>query len=130
MGFYQPKVLPFCEELMGTQMKYIDKTGKERLIGYKRKELDGFVLICPRKAEHFFRNYSGWGLNREAVEVCLFEGFVRIKVVVDDGKKVLVTSPENWKERGHAVQFHGFEPQLILSEVDFDKVVEGDYVGE
>ena len=96
-------------------MKGQVKLGKRKL-GFFINLENGVVFISPRKSEHKFRIYDGWGMNQELVEELNENGIIQIRIVVDKGKKILIASPKTWLEKGIRHTSKGFEPQIILPE--------------
>jgi len=104
--------------LTGRQVRW-----KGRLLGFYIKADEGLIFVSPRKLSHKFRMYNGWGINREFLNQLVETGVRQIRIVVDNGKKILITTPQRWKEKGIPHQSKGFEPQIVLREKDFDKVL-------
>lgn len=108
----------------GQQLKWKKRDGKVLKIGYFHMGKGGIELILPRKkAAHRLRMYGGsYGINKEILdELVSTLAVTKIKVVVDDGKEVLITTPYSWKNRGIVHQTKGYEQQVHLREKDFDK---------
>lgn len=102
----------------GNQLKW-----KGKLIGYWHETERGVVLIMPRKAEHLFRMYTSWGINAEILkELASTLAVVGMRIIVDGGKRVLITTPSKWLRLGIPYQARGEEPQMQLRETDFDQV--------
>lgn len=99
---------------------------KGRKVGFITR--DG-IFISPRRKEHKFRIYNGWGLSTEVLNLLIKKKVREIRIVVYGEKrkypeKVLITTPDLWKQKGIPYQDKKYEPQLILRECDFLKVVE------
>jgi hypothetical protein len=109
------------EDDMIFQGRQIKWQGKK--LGYLIKGEKGLIYISPRKSEHYFRIYSGWGINELLLKDLIDKMVVEIRILVDK-KKVLITTPQNWLRRGIPHRSKGFEPQIILPEKSFDKVIE------
>jgi len=100
------------------------KTGKKIKIGRFTKGDKGLVLIMPRtRAKHRLRMYGGsYGINEEILNNLVENlAVVGMRVVVDEGKEVLITTPHNWKNKAIPHHTKGFEKQAHLREQDFDK---------
>ena len=138
MGLFRLKDEVYDEGLLRTRVMYKDKNGKERMIGWRSKGALGFVLKCPRDSKkHFFKSLvkdgkrvGGWGLNRQVLNMCIDQGYWRVQLVIDGGKKNLVVSPQNWMDRGQGKVFPPFEPQKFLAECDFDGVYPSPVIGD
>ena len=107
----------------GKQLEWKQKNGKTLKIGYFHEGEKGLELIMPRlKQFHRLRMYGGsYGINEEILnELCQTLAVTKMKVVVDDGKEVLVSTPHNWKNKGMPHQTRGYEKQIHLREKDFD----------
>ena len=98
--------------LEGKQIRWEGK-----LLGFYIKGDDGLIFV------HKFKIYNGWGINKEFLKQLVETGISQIRIVVDNGKRILIVSPKKWQEKGIPHQSKGFEPQLVLREKDFDKVL-------
>lgn len=94
-----------------------------RTLGFFIVDGRRIIFIAPRKSSHFFRLYGGWGINKAFLQNIL-DYVAEIRVVVDKGKKILVTTPQNWLLKGITYHKEGFEEQIILRERDFHKIYE------
>lgn len=108
----------------GKQVKWQGKN-----LGYYIKHPKGLVFIAPRrryddgpKKSHYFRLYNGYGLNELFFKHLLDIGIHEIRIIEQDTKRVLISSPNDWKNKGIPHRSKGYEPQLILREKDFKEV--------
>jgi len=92
-------------------------------LGYYIEEAEGLTFIAPRKLEHKLRIYDGWAMNEEFLRQ-LFQINVKKIIVKINMGKILVTKPENWIMKG--IKFHSrkAEPQIVLPEKSFDKIID------
>lgn len=110
-------------------------TGKQvrwnkKLLGYRIKAEKGLVLVIPKrryasgkKKSEWFRLFGGgWNINEEFLQHEIDIGVIKI-IVKDETKKVYITTPSKWKDRGIPFRADGYEPQISLKEKDFDLVV-------
>ena len=94
-----------------------------KLIGYTVKAQKGLILVCPKKSKHKFRMYNSWGIPAVILDELIAKNFYKIRIVVDEGKKILDASPLNWKLKGFHHHSRGYEEQIQLREKDFDLIV-------
>lgn len=95
-----------------------------RKLGWITEGAKGFDFVSPRKASHKFRMFDGWGLSKELTKELEASQCQRIKIFVDNGKRILVSTPSKWLAKGVPYRAKDFEEQLVLREKDFDMVFE------
>jgi len=95
-----------------------------KLIGFFAESEKGLVLIMPRTSKHLFRLYQSYGISTAVLdELVTTPAIIGMRVIVDNGKQVLVTTPSKWKRLGIEYRCKGYENQTHLRISDFDLVV-------
>lgn len=90
----------------------------ERRVGFLTRDdadPERIWYVSPRKNEHMFRIWKGWGVAVEIVDFLEKHDVYGIKLVID-GKKRLLSSIPQLRLHGHVEQYEGFEPQIIMAE--------------
>ena len=115
--------MAFKQQRLPGKPSYTVKGGQifvgKRRIGFIRCLSQAYdfnlAFITPRKPEHFFRNYQGWGLNAEVVRYLKRHKICNIVIKVT-GKKPLLSKVDDWLLRACNYQKDPHEPQMILPE--------------
>jgi len=85
----------------------------------------GTHFACVRDSKkHYFRIFQGWGFNKQLIESLIKKDIMEIRVIVDDGRRLLITTPQDVSMMGKNYQAQGYEPQFVLPEANFDKKFE------
>lgn len=106
------------KRFLGKQVKWNGK-----LLGFFIKGNKGLIFVSPRKSKHLFRIYKGWGINELFLKHLKNIMVLQIRLIIDGGEKILITTPEKWLRKGIPHRSKGYEPQIILREMDFDTIV-------
>ena len=93
----------------------------ERNLG--RIEFDYFVSDRNTK-DHYFRIFKGWGFNKELIEDLKKKKILQFRLLIDNGRKILVTNLTSIRFKGKDYQAEEYEPQWILPELEFDNIYE------
>ena len=107
--------------------------GNEAYLGDKnlgRLAEDGSFVSNRNTNDHYFRLFKGWGFNKELIQDLIRKGVDRFKLIIDEGKRILVTNLSSIIAFGKSYQVEGYEPRWILAESSFDKVYEMKADGE
>lgn len=91
-------------------------------IGFITKDM---YFVMYKRASHKLRMLNGWAIAEAILEDLMQKGIKGIRVIVKGRgiEKVMVTSPQKWKRLGVQFRSRGYEPQIVLPEKMFDKVV-------
>jgi hypothetical protein len=68
--------------------------------------------------------FEGYSFNKELIVGLIEMRMPQVRVIVDDGLKILITSPKAVAMKGINYQADGYEPQWALPESEFDKKFE------
>lgn len=95
-----------------------------KFIGYTVKGEYGLIFTMPKKKRHKFRMFDSWGIPENLLNELAEKKYWKIRIMIDGGERILMTSPEKWKQKGFKHRTKGYEPQIQLREKDFDMVIE------
>ena len=100
--------------------------GNEAYLGDRNlgKIVEEYFVSNRDTKDHYFRIFKGWGFNKELIEDLISKKIGQIRLVIDTGRKVLITNPISVKFKGEDYQAEDYEPQWILSEDKFDNIYE------
>lgn len=98
---------------------YLDGKG----VGEERRYDGQKVFEKKCTPEHYFKIFQGFGIAEEVIKKLIERDidFIRIHYFGKKGRKVYVTTPLEWLEKGKHHKSDGYEEQLILTETDFIK---------
>ena len=85
---------------------------------------EGYFISNRDIKEHFFRLFKGWGFNKELIEDLINKEIGQVRLIIDNGRKILIANPISVKFKGKDYQADDYEPQWILPEIEFEKIYE------
>lgn len=106
---------------------YIKVLGAERHIGFLNSD-NNFVAF--NFTGNYFRIYKGWALSEELIWELLDRQVNKIIIQIFKDRarkemaKILAVTTDVFAEKGRKIKEPGFENQLVLSEANFDKIME------
>ena len=92
---------------------------KEGLEVHLGELTEGWFVSRRFTKTHYFYMFKGWGFNKELLDELKVP---EIRLVIDNGQKVLIAKVSTIKKHGVDYQAPDYEPQLILAEDSFDRV--------
>lgn len=116
---------------LSTKKQSFKVTGSKVTVGTRRagfltclsaKFNNALAYVSPRKREdHYFRKYQGYGLNAELLEYLRKHKYVYV-VLIEDGKRYLLSKVSDWLANGFQYYKPGYEEQLVLKEENMKEV--------
>ncbi len=91
-----------------------------------RMNHDGLAFVIHKDTKlHYFKIFKGWGFNKELIEQLRVNTIEQVRIVIDKGRKLLITNPLTIIYQGKDYfNEEQEEEQIILAEKDFDKKFE------
>ena len=98
------------QEGKGKQVKW-----KGKLLGWFHQEKEGITFVIVRKkSKHLFRMYNSFNLNELFLKHLIDIGVRKIILKEEDEKKIYITTPQDWFQKGFLYQNPHYELQRCL----------------
>lgn len=90
--------------------------GNKKVGFLSRDDEEKIWYVSPRvRQKHYFKIFKGWGIATEIVIFLEEHDVYGVKLVIDQ-RELLMSSLAMIRLHGSAIQYEGYEPQLVMAE--------------